>query len=57
MTKSNEGDEEDSTPLWQEMSTTEQMQALQLNVQKIGLANTLKKSITGELEIEDLLEP
>lgn len=41
---------------WEEMPTTMQVQAVQYNVQRIGIVQTLKRAITGDLEPEDLLE-
>lgn len=41
---------------WQEMNTADQVMALQVNVQRMGLLKTLKKAFKRELEIEDLLE-
>lgn len=46
----------DEVPQWQEMSAPEQVMALQMNVQRIGLLTTLKKAFKRELDIEDLLE-
>jgi hypothetical protein len=48
-------DEENSS--WQDMPVTHQIQALQMNVHRIGLVKTLQKAVKGELEPEDLLEP
>ncbi len=42
---------------WEEMPVTMQIQALQMNIHRMGLVGTLRKAVKGELEPEDLLEP
>lgn len=44
------------TDSWEDKPLTMQIQAVIMNVQRLGMVNTLKKSVKGELEPEDLLE-
>lgn len=40
---------------WQDLTIPQQIQLLQMNVHRIGVTQTIKKAVKGELEIEYLL--
>lgn len=49
--------QEDEIPEWTKQPVTIQVQSMINNVQKMGMATTLKKAVKGDLQPEELLTP